>query len=597
MEGGGNGEQQPQPVHKPKGHPYNNQQHPRRGMMMSEGNLPLALPSSPHGPSPPSPAAGGQPQPRGGGMFSSSSSTSSSPSAFIPPPQLPPLHPTLRHPSPLPTPPEPLHSSSSSSSSSFHLYPSTPPPGASGPSSTLSFEEWRERVATMMAQSSSSLLRSSASPPPPSLHYQPHPPRHHSPPPISSSASPMKRHAIPPPPPSHSSSSSACDASSSMSVSPTYHLDHYPESSSSVHPRKRHEVNSSFVRSLSSPSLSTSSAASSYPPPPSLSPLVPSQGPGAPFPMPPRSASDGTSSSSPSSSTASLLSSSSSSDSASHFRAPTSSSSSSSSFSSFSRPSRRHSWSSNQQQQQQPKTSHLPQHSSSASSFLQPQQEQHVDQLWERVIHLCHQTIHRAERVIDGDIPPEDWVLLSEHVNILQSTLDSIQREYYPAAASLSAVQTPNFKDDTTAHQQRRQANVGETEFLLRQQLPPTTPTWIQYSSKGEEPPRLQHIQSNEEQQQQPQRTKARTMKSSSVTMMHANTASHTEKEERATPQKRCMQCGTMDTPEWRRGPSGSATLCNACGIKYRRSLEKQEKEKRQRELSKEKASIKSILN
>ena len=31
----------------------------------------------------------------------------------------------------------------------------------------------------------------------------------------------------------------------------------------------------------------------------------------------------------------------------------------------------------------------------------------------------------------------------------------------------------------------------------------------------------------------------------------------------------RCEFCGRTESPEWRRGPSGVNTLCNACGIKY----------------------------
>jgi hypothetical protein len=29
-----------------------------------------------------------------------------------------------------------------------------------------------------------------------------------------------------------------------------------------------------------------------------------------------------------------------------------------------------------------------------------------------------------------------------------------------------------------------------------------------------------------------------------------------------------CFTCGTSDSPEWRRGPKGPKTLCNACGCK-----------------------------
>jgi len=33
-----------------------------------------------------------------------------------------------------------------------------------------------------------------------------------------------------------------------------------------------------------------------------------------------------------------------------------------------------------------------------------------------------------------------------------------------------------------------------------------------------------------------------------------------------------CHNCKTKDTPEWRRGPMGAKTLCNACGIRWRLS-------------------------
>jgi hypothetical protein len=29
-----------------------------------------------------------------------------------------------------------------------------------------------------------------------------------------------------------------------------------------------------------------------------------------------------------------------------------------------------------------------------------------------------------------------------------------------------------------------------------------------------------------------------------------------------------CTDCGTLDSPEWRKGPNGPKTLCNACGCK-----------------------------
>ncbi|CAD6205260.1 unnamed protein product [Miscanthus lutarioriparius] len=37
-----------------------------------------------------------------------------------------------------------------------------------------------------------------------------------------------------------------------------------------------------------------------------------------------------------------------------------------------------------------------------------------------------------------------------------------------------------------------------------------------------------------------------------------------------AAVRRQCRHCGTQSTPQWREGPMGRRTLCNACGIKYR---------------------------
>jgi len=39
-----------------------------------------------------------------------------------------------------------------------------------------------------------------------------------------------------------------------------------------------------------------------------------------------------------------------------------------------------------------------------------------------------------------------------------------------------------------------------------------------------------------------------------------------------------CHMCGVTETPEWRRGPAGDHTLCNACGLHYAKSIKKQKK-------------------
>ena len=36
-----------------------------------------------------------------------------------------------------------------------------------------------------------------------------------------------------------------------------------------------------------------------------------------------------------------------------------------------------------------------------------------------------------------------------------------------------------------------------------------------------------------------------------------------------------CTDCGTLDSPEWRRGPTGPKTLCNACGLRWAKKEKK----------------------
>uniref|UniRef100_A0A0E0CUP3 GATA-type domain-containing protein n=1 Tax=Oryza meridionalis TaxID=40149 RepID=A0A0E0CUP3_9ORYZ len=43
-----------------------------------------------------------------------------------------------------------------------------------------------------------------------------------------------------------------------------------------------------------------------------------------------------------------------------------------------------------------------------------------------------------------------------------------------------------------------------------------------------------------------------------------------TKRRRKCGEEKRCGHCQTTETPQWRVGPDGPSTLCNACGIRYR---------------------------
>ncbi|KAB5590324.1 GATA zinc finger domain-containing protein 10 [Ceratobasidium theobromae] len=50
------------------------------------------------------------------------------------------------------------------------------------------------------------------------------------------------------------------------------------------------------------------------------------------------------------------------------------------------------------------------------------------------------------------------------------------------------------------------------------------------------------------------------------------------KKRSRATPPGHCHSCDISDTPEWRRGPDGQRTLCNACGLHYAKLVRKRDR-------------------
>ena len=40
--------------------------------------------------------------------------------------------------------------------------------------------------------------------------------------------------------------------------------------------------------------------------------------------------------------------------------------------------------------------------------------------------------------------------------------------------------------------------------------------------------------------------------------------------------ERQCLECNRRHTPLWRRGPKGTGTLCNACGVKWNKQLKQQ---------------------
>mmetsp|Transcript_13325 Transcript_13325/g.18359 ORF Transcript_13325/g.18359 Transcript_13325/m.18359 type:complete len:358 (+) Transcript_13325:216-1289(+) len=54
-----------------------------------------------------------------------------------------------------------------------------------------------------------------------------------------------------------------------------------------------------------------------------------------------------------------------------------------------------------------------------------------------------------------------------------------------------------------------------------------------------------------------------------------AQSSSIFQSKQMVEPERVCTQCGSTDTPLWRRGPHGPKTMCNRCGIRWKRKEDK----------------------
>jgi len=51
--------------------------------------------------------------------------------------------------------------------------------------------------------------------------------------------------------------------------------------------------------------------------------------------------------------------------------------------------------------------------------------------------------------------------------------------------------------------------------------------------------------------------------------------SSEKKKKQKIADEYVCTDCGTLDSPEWRKGPKGPKTLCNACGLRWAKKEKK----------------------
>ncbi|PWN31348.1 uncharacterized protein FA14DRAFT_140012 [Meira miltonrushii] len=63
------------------------------------------------------------------------------------------------------------------------------------------------------------------------------------------------------------------------------------------------------------------------------------------------------------------------------------------------------------------------------------------------------------------------------------------------------------------------------------------------------------------------------------LAVIHGTGQDSEERSQMISPTMKCSMCGTTKSPEWRRGPAGKKSLCNACGLRYSRETTKTRKQ------------------
>lgn len=63
-----------------------------------------------------------------------------------------------------------------------------------------------------------------------------------------------------------------------------------------------------------------------------------------------------------------------------------------------------------------------------------------------------------------------------------------------------------------------------------------------------------------------------------------------------AAQTKCCASCGTSNSPEWRKGPDGTKSLCNACGLRFSRNISRARKREERARLAAEVAANGGII-
>ncbi|KAK8641494.1 hypothetical protein V6N13_010896 [Hibiscus sabdariffa] len=105
----------------------------------------------------------------------------------------------------------------------------------------------------------------------------------------------------------------------------------------------------------------------------------------------------------------------------------------------------------------------------------------------------------------------------------------------------------------------RRRASIFNLQFML------PSITSSSSASRGSD-----YLVGSESEPESEKPAKKRQKKKMNLTLLSGSSETKKSSSQKPTVVMKCMHCEITETPQWREGPMGPKTLCNACGVRYR---------------------------
>jgi hypothetical protein len=164
----------------------------------------------------------------------------------------------------------------------------------------------------------------------------------------------------------------------------------------------------------------------------------------------------------------------------------------------------------------------------------------------------------------------------------LRSVAETQQEQYRPPSAWACKSNEEPSSDSSTS---------SASQALMSMHIPAVSPTWLQNTTPIPTPDEYktmyeaQRLQQNYKErafknikQEEEPHSSYSDSESNRFQMLQIWRKSHNRpKVIKSKNRQQCDKCHTSVTPQWRKGPNGPASLCNACGLRYANRCKKEQ--------------------